>query len=252
MMQEHPFFVKGKVVILAHRGFTPPQENTLGAFERAISFGADIVETDIHCSKDGIAVLCHDADLFRIAGIKAKLKELTWDELSQVELNDGSKLASLSEALLKFPKTKFNLDIKDHKAIASTVAAIEFAKAYDRVLVSSFSNKTRKKALSLFSRPVATSASSSTVITSWILFKLGKKDLSRELTGIGALQIPLSSFGMKLDNPKFIRVILASGTQLHYWTINDYSEMRRLIALGANGIVTDNTSLAIEALGKTS
>lgn len=251
-MQEHPYFVKGSVVVLAHRGFTPPAENTLGAFEHAVASGADIIETDVQTTKDGVAVLLHDPDLSRVAGIDSKVSELSWSELTKIQLLDGSSIPSLAEALERLPNTKFNLDIKDPLAIKGTVAAIEAAKAHDRVLVSSFSNKTRKTALGLFSKPVATSASASVVIGTWLLFKLGKKNLTKQLSNIGALQIPTALFGIKLDNPKFISAVIASGTQIHFWTINETSEIHRLVRLGASGIVTDNTALAIEALGKTS
>lgn len=251
-MQGHPFFVKDRVVVLAHRGFTPPTENTLGAIQHAIASGADIIETDVHSSKDGIAVLIHDSDLMRIAGVSANVKDLNWEELQQITLSDGSFLLSLSDALAAFPTMKFNIDVKDRAAIQGTVKAIESNKAHERVLVSSFSNKRRKDSLKMLKKPVATSASASVVISTWLLFKLGFKDLSRHLSGIGALQIPISLYGIKLDSPKFIKLVNSTGTQLHYWTINDPVEMRRLVELGAQGIVTDNTSLAIEALGKTS
>ena len=251
-MQEHPYFVTDKVVVLAHRGFTPPAENTEGAIEHAVAAGADIIETDVHGSKDGIAVLSHDPDLVRIAGISSKVSELSWDELRNLKLKDGSTLLSLQDALRIFPQTKFNIDIKDSSAIEGTVQAIEQNNAHERVLVSSFSNKTRKAALKCFTKPVATSASATVVISTWLLFKLGINDLSRHLSGIGALQIPTSLFGIKLDNPKFIHKVSSTGTQIHFWTINEASEIQRLVKLGAHGIVTDNTSLAIEALGKTS
>ena len=251
-MQEHPYFVRDKVVVLAHRGFTPPAENTEGAIQHAVAAGADIIETDVHSSKDGVAVLCHDSDLVRIAGVSSKVSELSWDELRKLKLKDGSTLLSLQDALRIFPQTKFNIDIKDTAAIDGTVQAIELNHAHNRVLVSSFSNKTRKAALKSFTKPVATSASASVVISTWFLFKLGVKDFSMYLLGIGALQIPTSLFGIKLDNPKFIHRVSSSGTQIHFWTINEASEMQRLVKLGANGIVTDNTSLAIEALGTTS
>ncbi len=251
-MQEHPFFTKDQVMILAHRGFTPPEENTLGAFEHAISAGAQVIETDVQATKDGVAVLVHDDDLKRVAGINKKIKDFSLQELEQLNLLDGSKILSLASALSAFPKTKFNLDIKDRNAINGTVSSIEQAKAHDRVLVSSFSNRTRKRSVAKFTTPVATSASASVVISTWLLVVLGKTDLHKHLLGIGALQIPRTMFGIRLDTAKFISSVTKTGTQIHYWTINESKEMKELVALGANGIVTDNTSLAIEALGKTS
>ena len=60
------------VRILAHRGLVSEfvTENTIKAFTDAIAAGADVIETDIQVSKDSVALVFHDADLLRLAGIK--------------------------------------------------------------------------------------------------------------------------------------------------------------------------------------
>ncbi|NDE88792.1 MAG: glycerophosphodiester phosphodiesterase [Micrococcales bacterium] len=244
-MQNHPYFIKAKPVVLAHRGFTPPVENTLGAFQHGLGAGADYLETDVRATADGIAVLVHDADLVRLTGSKKRISELTHDELKgQIEV------ATLLDALEKFPMAKFNLDIKADDAIRPTVQAIEFAKAHERVLVSSFSNKRRTSAIALLTKPVATSASGSIVFRAWLMNLFGIK-LDGLLAEIGALQIPIGSYGMRFDRKRFIQSVSDTGTLIHFWTINDESEMRRLVALGAHGIVTDKTDLAVKTLKKS-
>ena len=283
LMQNHPYFASDKVLILAHRGGTEPTENTLEAFKISIAQGVDIIETDIRATKDGIAVLFHDELIERVVdweygrqyeeifeespdkwdeyanGInvlgKAKgpsVQEFTFSELKAFHLRGGTRVASLAEALVEFPNMKFNIDIKAKDAIPDLVATVEKLKAHDRVLVSSFSNRRRLRALKLFSKPVATSASASIVIKVWFycLIRLPTEFIAKTLDGIGAMQIPRSIAFMKLDSPSFMNKVLATGTQLHYWTINNPQEMLELTARGATGIVSDVSELAVQTLRK--
>jgi len=281
-MQKHPYFSITKVLVLAHRGGTEPTENTIEAFRIAIDAGADIIETDIRATKDGIAVLFHDELIERVvdwefgrqyeevfeesehkwdemangvAWFKTygpAVKEFSFDKLKAFHLRGGTRVTSLAEALIAFPKMKFNIDVKAKAAIPDLVATVEKLKAHDRVLVSSFSNKRRLLALRQFTKPVATSASASTVIKVWLLVALRapQSSINKALHGIGALQIPRKQLFLKLDSKRFIHSILASGTQIHYWTINSPEEMLELTRLGASGIVTDVPELAVRTLRK--
>ncbi len=280
-MQNHPYFASDKVLILAHRGGTEPTENTLEAFKISIAQGADIIETDIRATKDGIAVLFHDELIERVVDWEygrqyeeiflethhkwdfiseaesgrrngPKVQEFTFSELKAFHLLGGTRVTSLAEALVEFPNMKFNIDIKAKDAIPDLVATVEKLKAHDRVLVSSFSNRRRLRALKRFSQPVATSASASIVIKVWFycLIGLSASRISKALDGIGAMQIPRSIAFMKLDSPRFMSKVLATGTQLHYWTINNPQEMLELTARGASGIVSDVSELAVQTLRK--
>jgi glycerophosphoryl diester phosphodiesterase len=275
-MQKHPYFLNSKIVVLAHRGGTVPTENTIEAFQVAVDAGADIIETDIRATKDGIAVLFHDELIERVvdwefgrqyeevfeesdhkwdemAGKKGPVvQEFTWDQLKAFHLRGATRVTTLAEALTAFPKMKFNIDVKAKEAIPDLVATVEKLKAHDRVLVSSFSNKRRLKALKQFTSPVATSGSASVVIKVWLicLFGLPTSMLSKVLKNIGALQIPRRMSLIKLDSPRFMKKVTATGTQLHYWTINDPKEIIELALLGASGIVTDVPELAVQTLRK--
>jgi len=251
-MQNHPYFVKDKVVVLAHRGGTNPAENTIEAFRVALAAGADIIESDIHATKDGIAVLFHDEDLERLIGKPEKISELDWSELAQLELPGNTRIPSLRQTFKEFPKAKFYIDVKAENAINNLIEVVEELKAHDRVLVSSFSNKRRLEALKGFSKPVATSGSASVVLKVWLYSVLGmpQRLIEKTLAGIGALQIPRRLSILQLDSPRFVNKVLATGTQLHYWTINDPKEILELASLGASGIVTDVPELAVQTLRK--
>jgi glycerophosphoryl diester phosphodiesterase len=74
--------------------------------------------------------------------------------------------------------------------------------------------------------------------------------ISNSLKNIGALQIPRTQSFLHFDSKRFIHSVLASGTQIHYWTINSPEEMLELTRLGASGIVTDVPELAVRTLRK--
>jgi glycerophosphoryl diester phosphodiesterase len=69
---------------------------------------------------------------------------------------------------------------------------------------------------------------------------------------VEALQIPTGKGPIRFDSPAFMRQMKVVGLELHYWTINEADEMLRLISLGADGIVTDRTDIAVKTLGMPS
>ena len=251
-MQKHSYFITDKVIVLAHRGGTNPTENTIQAITKALEAGTDVIETDIQATKDGVAVLFHDDTIERLTGKNIRVDELDWAELSKFELAGGTEIASLEAALTSFPQARFNIDVKAEGSIDNLVHVVESHNAHDRILVSSFSNKRRLKALKRFSQPVATSASASGVLKTWLFcfFGVSTKKLAKSLEGIGALQIPRHFKFLRLDTPRFIRQVKATGTLIHYWTINEPEEIIELASLGADGIVTDVPELAVQTLRK--
>ena len=240
--------------IFAHRGFAANNgvaENTIPAFRAALELGATHIESDIQVTKDGVPVLFHDDDLLRVAGLPRKISELALAELQQLTLIEGGKIPTVREALVELPTARFNLDLKVWAAVLPSVDLIRELGAEQRVLVSSFSDRRRAKALGLFDSPVASSAGSARVLALWTAAKLRFTWLIRKISGpVQALQIPTGKGPIRFDSPAFIGQMKAAGLELHYWTINDAEEMQRLIELGAAGIVTDRTDIAVNTLRK--
>jgi len=237
-------------LVLAHRGLAGPgaPENTIRAFLNALDAGATHLETDVQVTKDGVAVLFHDDDLRRVAGINKKVSELTLLELREVYI-DGQVIPTLNEALAQLPTAKFNLDIKTEGAVSPTVGAIVLAKAHDRVLVSSFSHERRMKALEMLTGAglsVASSADGSTILAlAWAAFRGDFEAFARKSQGLCALQIPASYFGISLTFKRLLAFAARAEIEVHYWVINDARQMLELVRLGARGIVTDRADLAV-------
>jgi glycerophosphoryl diester phosphodiesterase len=239
--------------IFAHRGLTfqgdksVADENTLQSFELALAAGADYLESDIQVTKDKVPVLFHDGDLTRLLRKKTKVSDLNLAQIKQIELPHLGKIPTLEQALIAFPEAKFNLDLKTPQAETVGIQTILKLNAENRVLVSSFSEASRKRALAISPTPLATSAGSSKVLLSYLLARAGiEKSLSKQLDGIDALQIPIRLYGIDFTHPKFLEQILPLGVEVHYWTINDPETMLELFTLGAHGIVTDRADLAVK------
>ncbi len=88
------------ILNIAHRGGMGLEpENTLRAFSRAYSSGADGIEFDVQRTADGRLVVFHDKDLERITGFKANLKDTTFSELQKLDAGKGEKVPLLEETL---------------------------------------------------------------------------------------------------------------------------------------------------------
>jgi glycerophosphoryl diester phosphodiesterase len=237
--------------ILAHRGFASEfvPENSLTAFADALAAGADIIETDIQVSKDGVAFVFHDSDLKRLADIDKDFIDCSSQEILEIDIGFGKRIPTLEQALLAFPNIQFNLDIKSDSAVEATTAVIEKLQAHPQVLISSFSERRRLRALSLLSKSVKTSAGTAKVLRLYFASLFGLKELFKSIArGSTAVQVPTRRGLIRFDSPSFISNCKNSNLEIHYWTINSPDVMKKLADLGADGVVTDHCDLALATL----
>lgn len=235
--------------MFAHRGLAvEAPENTMLAFAKALAVGATYIETDVHASLDGIAVIAHDPDLSRIAGRDVRVDALPFSELRKIDLGDGQSFCSLAEALDAFPDTRFNIDVKSAAAVGPTIAAVIAARASRRVLVSSFSESRRRAALRGLPG-VVSSASAPRFVIALLAGKLGLSPVVRRaLRGLVAVQVPERALGLRITTARMIRRLHAAGVEVHVWTVNDPLRMAELLELGVDGIVTDRADLAVSVV----
>lgn len=233
--------------IIAHRGLAlDAPENTLLAFLRALSAGATHLETDIHASADGVAVIAHDPDLSRMAGRDVQVGQLTMPELRRIDLGHGQGFCSLAEALDGFPEARFNIDVKDARAASPAVDAILAARAVGRVLITSFASD-RRRAVADRLTGVASSPSVPEFVPVLVGTKLGVGPLTRRsLRGFVAVQVPERRGPVRLVTRRTVDRIHTAGAEVHVWTVNDPGDMARLLELGVDGIVTDRCDLLKE------
>ncbi|MEZ3160173.1 glycerophosphodiester phosphodiesterase family protein [Microbacterium sp. BWT-B31] len=255
----HPWFAaSGTPRVLAHRGLVTPDgarsgivENSLAAVAAAQAAGAAYVESDCHLTADGVVVLFHDSDLSRVTGDPRTVAEVTVAELARLMESRGG-LVTLAQALDAFPTVRFNLDVKATDAATPVGRAVA---AYgDRVLITSFSDDRRREAIAAAAaadRGILPATSAGTGTIARLLGGLAlrsQRRVARALEGIDALQVPERQRGLRIVTPRLIDAAHRHGVEVHVWTVNEPDDMRRLVGLGVDGIVTDRADVALAAL----
>lgn len=240
------FFPATTPLVIAHRGLAIDHpENTLPAFQAATSTGADILETDVHMSRDGQVIIAHDPTLDRVAGRPGLVSDFTASQLAEVDLGGGVGFPTLVELLEALPHARLNIDLKTPDVVPAFVDVIKQMNAQERVLVASFDDATRVWATSELPG-VATSASREHFFPGLVWAALGSTGaLRRVFDGIDAVQTPTSYLGVPFTTKRFIGQLTAIGKQVHVWTINEETQMRELLDKGVTGIVTDRTDIAV-------
>lgn len=247
--------VRRGVAALAHRGFARPGgvddglENSMAAFAAAVRLGYAYVETDAHGTADGVAVALHDESLDRTTDSRGLVAELPWSQVRRARIGGVEPVPRLEDLLGSWPHLRVNVDVKAETGVAPVAAAIERTGAHDRVCVTSFDVGRRRATLARLSRPVATSAGRSEVATFLAGARLRVDPLARwALRDAHALQVPVSDGPLTVVDAVTVAAAHRAGRAVHVWTINEADEMRRLVDLGVDGIVTDRADLLRDVL----
>ncbi|CAB4926636.1 unannotated protein [freshwater metagenome] len=225
---------------MAHRGGArETSENTRAGFEYAVSLGYVYLESDIQVTRDGVAVLFHDPKLDRTTRATGSVSDYTWEQLRRVSTDAGvDQIMRVDDALISFPAQKFNLDLKCEAAVDAFVAIMDSTCAYDRVLASSFSDDRLRRVRKRLGPRLVTSAGPREVGK----FLAGAWGVRHRTSGPMALQIPSTIKGVPVVTPALVKHAHKRGLQVHVWTIDDPTEMTRLLDLGIDGIMTDRPS----------
>ena len=147
------------IEVAAHRGNVADcPENTMASYKSAYEIGVDMIELDLHMTKDGEIVLIHDGDLARTADVEGKIRELTLDEILRADVGikrgeefRGTRVPTLKEfcefVAAQDNKMQFNFEFKDYfrhgeewaKACADKIiSTIDDYGLWERSFVNSF------------------------------------------------------------------------------------------------------------------
>jgi glycerophosphoryl diester phosphodiesterase len=251
-------------VNVAHRGAsTLAPENTIEAFRLAVEAGAGGLELDVHMTRDGHIVVIHDATVDRTTNGSGAVSEMTLDELRRFDAGhnfspDGGStrpyrgrgvwVPTLGEVIEEFPGVTVNIEIKaGTPGIEETVLGIlRDANTLGRALVVSTPHAIVKRFRKISSGHISTGASRWEIGVFYILSRLRLERLVRP--AYDALQVPLLHRGILVVTPRFIRAAQARGVRVDVWTINQAEEMRRLLDLGIDVIMTDRPGTLAEVL----
>ncbi|MFE6994776.1 glycerophosphodiester phosphodiesterase family protein [Microbacterium sp. NPDC057659] len=253
----HPYFDGARLPrVLAHRGLATPEgedssvwENSAGSFAQAVTTGVDYVESDCQVTADGDVVLFHDDTLERLTGDSRAISTVRTAELRDIFAEHGG-LMTVAEALAAFPDTRFNIDVKTDAA-AEPIGPL-IAPHSRRVLITSFSDARRRRALDAIRRAgaaerPATSGGSRTIVALRALSALRLSPVA-VLRDIDAVQIPVAQGAFRVLTPSLLRAAHRHGVEVHVWTVNEPEQMRELVAFGVDGIISDHADVALRTL----
>ncbi|HET8794967.1 MAG TPA: glycerophosphodiester phosphodiesterase [Arthrobacter sp.] len=238
-------------VAFAHRGFSRDGlENSLQAFKDAAALGFGYLETDVHTTSDGVVLLFHDETLNRVTDGRGAIKDHTYAELQQVKIGGREPIPTLDELLTALPGTCINIDIKDAFSILPLKDVLDRHDAYDRVCITSFSDKRLLAFQALLSDRAPTHSAGMLRVGAFVL--LGKLGLDWPLRwilrGVDALQVPVRYGRIRIVTARSVARAHRLGLQMHVWTINEAAVMEELLDLGVDGIMTDHADLLAEIM----
>ena len=232
-------------VAFAHRGGAGDwPENTMPAFEGAVALGYRYIETDAHVTSDGTIVAFHDDRLDRVCDRTGIIADLTWSEVRLARVDGREPIPLLEDLLTTWPDLRINIDPKHDAAVETLAEVIRRCDAVDRVCIGSFSDERIAAMRDLLGPRLCTS--------------LGPKDTTRLVAATrrlasgrfegAAAQVPLKHGRVPIITRQFIRGAHRLGIAVHVWTIDDPTEMERLLDLGVDGIMTDRPAVLRQVL----
>ena len=250
---------------MAHRGgqgLWP--ENTLFAFERAAELGADVLDMDVRSTADGVLVAIHDRRVDRTTNGRGDVGELTLAQLKTLDAGSrwtadrgvsfpfrgrGITVPALEEVFMSFPQLRLSMEIKQEEpSIAAPLCSL--VRAYDlsdQVLVSSFS----AEAMEVFRAAcpeVATSAAAREVLVFWGLSRLFLDAAYQPAAQ--ALQVPEHPGWLDVVDQRFTSMARAHNMKICVWTVDETEDMRRLLHLGVDGVITSYPDRLLGILGE--
>ena len=251
---DHKYFNPDGFMVIAHRGGRSlGPESTLFTFQRAADLGVDVLEIDIHSTKDGNLVVIHDDTVNRTTDGKGAVINFTLAELKKLDAGyrwspdsgrtypmrgKGLTIPSLAEVFAAFPKMRINIEIKEPAPEVTAVLCdlIREHQKIDHVMIASFDASQLKRFRSQCPQ-VATSVGTREAV---LFYGLQWAYLDNIYSPPAhAVQVPNRYGSTQIVTPRFLKAAHARNMRVHVWTVNDTAQMRQLINLGVDGIMTD-------------
>jgi len=217
----------------------------MAAFEHAVALGYRYVETDVHATADGFLVAFHDKTLDRLSDRTGEINKLTWADVKKARVN-GEPIPLLEDVLGTWPDLRVNIDPKQGPAVRPLVDVIRRTAAHSRVCVAGFSDRRLARFRSSVDGSVCT-ALGPAQISRLRLSSLGIRS-GAVAPDAGCVQVPTSYLGHSIVDQRFVDISHRHGLAVHIWTIDDATEMNRLLDLGVDGIMSDRPAVLKEVL----
>lgn len=217
---------RGKV--FAHRGFTKGAlENSFASFDEAMADGCPQVELDVHASKDGVLFVSHDANIKRITGVNAKISSLTAKQLDAIHMKNGEKMHRLSEVFDRYgTKMIYLVEFKDKNANAEAFYKLiaDRPEIASHVEVHSFYARDLKKVHAVLPN----------MFTQLLVGRLSTLNKYINADYIDSIGLP-----QHLVSKKMVKRIHDAGKEVWPWTVDSDAKVKKDLADGVDGIITD-------------
>lgn len=253
--------IKAWPVNVAHRGGADiVPENTIEGFREGLDAGAGVLELDVHMTADGHLVVIHNETVDDTTDGCGPVREKTLAEIKRLDAayrfstdggksfprrGKGVKVPTLGEVYGEFEDVPINVEIKDKNRPGIEEAVwqtIRDAGAEERTLVVAEDLGTIRRFREASGGRVATAASRFELVFFDLLRRLRLGGLSKP--AYQALQGPeFYPLRIRAVTPDFVRAAGKLGLRVDVWTINTEERMRRLLALGVDGIMTDRPDI---------
>jgi glycerophosphoryl diester phosphodiesterase len=246
------FFASPLPRVIAHRGFSGLfPENTLLAFQAAHDAGAPYIECDVHMTRDGVVVVHHDDDLRRTCGRPEKISEIDYAALTYADAGfnfsqgEGNypfrgrhlHVPTLAEALAAVSDCRFIVEIKQTSPslVPAMLEVLEQSGMSRRVLVAS-EHQVPLSELRRIRPLIPTSFSAEEVAQFFAAIGTGDEAYRPPAQ---ALQIPPVYRSQRLATVESVAFAHRLGIEVHVWTVDEQDEMKALLAIGVDGIITN-------------
>lgn len=239
----HPFLDWPGTIAFAHRGGASDNpENTMPAFRHAVELGFTYLETDVHSTADGVLVAFHDADLTRTCGRPGRIDELPWSDVRAARVDGSEPIPLFTDLMEEFPNARVNIDCKADSGLEPLIDTLRRLDCLDRVCIGSFSDRRLRR----IRRELGDALCSSFGPAQLAILRAGV----RPPWGGQAAQVPVRKGALPIVDARFVRSAHRRGFQVHVWTVDDPAEMRRLLDLGVDGLMTDRPALLKQVLAE--
>ncbi len=252
-------------LVFAHQGGEGIRpSNTMLAFDHAAALGADVLDADMHITQDGVLVLMHDETVDRTTDGSGAIRALTFAQIQALNAahrfsTDGgstfpfraerAQAPTLEDLFQAYPGKRFGIEIKQAppEIALPFCALIRKHSLQDKVLVSSF----RQENMDAFRRACPEVATSATQNEATVFVILGMLRLEQVLSpAYQSLQVPERNSGIDVLTPRLIAAARNRNLLVQPWTINSETDLRRVAALGVDGINTDFPDRLLSILGR--
>ncbi|MGP4001104.1 glycerophosphodiester phosphodiesterase [Streptomyces sp. 8N706] len=210
---------------IGHRGVMGVEpENTLRSFVRADREGMDVIELDLHLSKDGALVVMHDADVDRTTDGKGRINDFTLAELRELDAGKGERVPVFEE-VLDAVQAPLQAEIKDVAAARALAEVMQRRDLMARVDVISFHDESLAEIRRLLPG----------VRTALVASRYGTDVVDRAVAvGAGALVLNIRRLTLEI-----VEKARAAELKVIGWVVNTQDHLRLVRALGLDGATTD-------------